>query len=77
MKNNRVVSWNGLVRRVYCSEVWYEDRVTADSCKCRVDDLDLASKEHYGKTWRVWSLPQPPTADELAANPWPEEAPRG
>lgn len=21
---------------------------------------------------RVWSLPQPPTDDELAANPWPE-----
>lgn len=26
----------------------------------------------YGIEWRAWSLPQPPTEGELAANPWPE-----
>lgn len=26
--------------------------------------------EHYGKEFRVWSLPQPPTQEEMDANPW-------
>ncbi len=25
----------------------------------------------YGVLFRVWALPQDPTAEELAANPWP------
>lgn len=26
----------------------------------------------FGKLYRVWSLLQPPTNEELAVNPWPE-----
>lgn len=28
----------------------------------------------FGVSYRVWSLPQPPTQEELAANPWEEVA---
>jgi len=28
--------------------------------------------KHLGKWFRVWSLPQPPTEEELVSNPWPE-----
>lgn len=68
-KRNKIVSWNGLVRMLYCSTIWYEDKCGDDGA-CRIDDLDFASKSTYGKTWRVWL--HKPTPDELAANPWPE-----
>lgn len=32
--------------------------------------LTIGGKGHLAGWFRVWSLPQPPTADELAANPW-------
>lgn len=34
-------------------------------------DLDVMD-EYFGRVFRVWSLPQPPTPDDLQANPWPE-----
>jgi len=36
-------------------------------------DWSESNKETHGKFWRVWLLPQPPTPEELAANPWPDE----
>ena len=30
-------------------------------------------KNHLNEFLRVWALPQPPTEEEKAANPWPEE----
>lgn len=36
-----------------------------------------ATAKNYGKYYRVWSLPVAPTADELAACPWPEPAANG
>ena len=33
-----------------------------------LDEVDV----YFGRDYRVWSLPQPPTPDELMDNPWPE-----
>ena len=36
------------------------------------DPKNDAPTNYFGGMYRVWSLPQPPTPDELAANPWPD-----
>ena len=34
--------------------------------------IEVDAADHYfGRDYRVWSLPRPPTPEEMAANPWP------
>ena len=89
MYENRVLTYDEVLdlpegAQVYCQEragSFFNGCLHRRFCNKMTDDLgfyyDISSP-----TWaeldgrieaRFWLLPQPPTPEELAANPWPEE----
>lgn len=85
---NRVLSLDEVLALPEGARVWVEESpksyLASRECVKHDSILECESGCYYDLTernWymfdghidvRVWSLPQPPTPDELAANPWPE-----
>jgi hypothetical protein len=80
--NNRVLTLADVLALPEGAKVWVE--VRNDSYysgihfrnKGKLVDskgkFTIGGPGHVGGSFRVWSLPQPPTDEELAANPWTE-----
>ena len=86
---NRVLSLEEVLALPHETQVWVQykslERISMVQTVKRFDGyVDLAYgknktwvpawfPERYGVEYRVWSLPQPPTPQEIAANPWRKE----
>ena len=78
---NRVLSIDEVMALPEGARVRYEENQkfwralcrTMPFCPLTKHDLDYLAPPNYdgyGTYWRVWSLPQPPTPEEIEANPW-------
>jgi len=85
MGENRVLTLDEVLALGDGAEVWVEMRTSNrfDGAHIKrhttlendMGDIEICdeSRRTFEKRWRVWSLPQPPTHAELAANPWPAQ----
>ena len=79
MYENRVLTLAEALALGDDQEVYTEERDTSKYHSFHSDgygvkhSINTFDRESYGQEWRVWLLPNPPTPEELAANPWPEE----
>lgn len=78
---NRVLSIDEVMALPNEQEVYTEEREGSRYYSAHTDGYGVkesisrseSDRTSYGTEWRVWSLPKPPTPEEIEANPWRKE----